>query len=482
MSPVAVMSPRTCYNTNMQGTISEKTFYQYLKCPNWVYFDAYAQAARPHDVLMVKLQDDGLIEEKERDLLTDRQDLVEVTAEDPDEAFAQTLTFMRQARQTIYHGVLVDKHWVGHPDILEKVEGRSHLGNYYYVAADIKRSREVRDDYKFQGCFYAELLERIQGVKPVQGYIVTPENQSLSYLIEEFEAKYELTLTEIEKIIAGKRPAHFVTSGCKQSPWYKECRHESERCEDLSLLNRVWREEVSKLEEVGIQTIGELALKSIPELEKIAPEVNSSRLEMMRDQAIAIKENRYIIRGNVDLPESNIELYFDIESDPLRDFDYLFGILEVTPQGEQYHSFFAQTPEQEGQMWAEFVHFIERHIDAPIYHYGWFEEEVVHRFAAKYGIGEIAREALETNMIDLLSVIRPSVIFPLSFYSLKDIAGFIGFEWRSHDASGANSVLWFEEWLEKKSPKLIQKILEYNEDDVRATYRLQRWVREHVIL
>jgi len=466
----------------MHGLITEKTFYQYLKCPNWVYFDVHSGESRPHEVLMAKLQDDGLIGSKERDLLSDRKDLVEVTAEDPDQAFDQTLTFMREGRETIYHGVLVDKHWVGHPDVLEKVEGRSRLGNYYYVAADIKRSRFLRDDHKFQGCFYAELLERIQGVKPVQGYVITPDNETFSYLIEEFEAEYELTLTEIEKIIAGKRPVHFVTSGCKQSPWQKECKNESESCDDLSLLNRVWREEVRQLEDAGVTTTAKLALMSVSELESLAPDVSSSRLESMRDQAIAMQEGRHIIRGNASLPESGIELYFDIESDPLRDFDYLFGVLEVNGKEEVYHSFFADSPEKEGEMWEEFVHFIERHIDAPIYHYGWFEEEVVRRFGAKYGIGEIAREALERNMIDILAVIRPTVIFPLASYSLKDIAGYIGFHWRAEDASGANSVLWFEDWLERKTPKVLQKIMEYNEDDVRATYMLKRWVQDNAIL
>jgi len=225
-----------------------------------------------------------------------------------------------------------------------------------------------------------------------------------------------------------------------------------------------------------------LSLKSVPELERLVPDVSSSRLETMRDQAIALKEHRHIIRDRVEFSESSVELYFDIESDPLRDFDYLFGVLKVTSEGEEYIPFFAQTPEHEAQMWTEFVSFIERHIDAPIYHYGWFEEEVVHRFAAKYGIGEIAREALERNMVDLLNVLRPAIIFPLSFYSLKDIGKYIGFSWRSDDASGANSVLWFEEWLKKKTPKLQQKILEYNEDDVRATYALQRWLREHASL
>ncbi len=466
----------------MQGQITEKTFYQYLKCPNWVYFDAHGEGARPHEVLMARLQDDGLMDEKHRELINDREDLVEVTAEDPEEAFNQTLEFMAQGRQTIYRGMLVDKHWVGHPDVLERVEGRSKFGDYYYVAADIKRSRQVRDDYQFQGCFYAELLERIQKAKPVMGYIITPEAEVKSYLIEDFEAKYELTLSQIEAIIAGKRPAHFVTSGCKQSPWFTECRSESEDCDDLSLLNRVWREEVRRLSEAGIETIRQLALRSVSELERMAPDLSTGRLETMRDQAIAIVENRHMIRSHISLPEASIELYFDIESDPLRDFDYLFGVLAVESGTQTYHSFFAESPDQEAVMWAEFVEFIERHLDAPIYHYGLFEQEVVQRFAMRYGCSEIAREAMERNMIDILSLVRPAVIFPLSFYSLKDIASYIGFSWRSKDASGANSVIWFEDWLRTKKPKLLQKIMEYNEDDVIATYKLQRWVRENASL
>ena len=466
----------------MKSSITEKTFYQYLKCPNWVYFDAHAEEDRPHEPLMLRLIDDGLVDEKKRNIISDRPNVAEVTAEDLDQAFEQTLTFMREGRDTIYGAVLIDQHWVGHPDVLEKVEGRSRLGDYYYIAADIKRSRYLKDDHRFQGCFYAELLERIQGVKPTQGYVINPDKEITSYLVEDFEAEYSLTLNEIEKIISGQRPVHFVTSGCKQSPWFGECRDESESCEDISLLNRVWREEVHRLKEAGVEKISELALKSVADLEGLVPDVSSGRLEIMRDQAIAITENRHIIRHGVEMPESDVELFFDIESDPLRDFDYMFGVLKVEKGQEEYVQFFAESPEQEGAMWKDFVAFIEQHIDAPIYHYGWFEMEVVQRFGAKYGISPMAKEALEKNMIDILALLRPAVIFPLSFYALKDIATYIGFEWRAKDASGANSVLWFEKWLQEKTPKLLQKIAEYNEDDVRATYRLQRWLRENANL
>lgn len=463
----------------MLGHITEKTFYQYLKCPNWVYLSTHAFEKKTHEPLMERLMDDGLISEKEREVISDRDDVAEVNAEDPADAFVQTLAFMREGRRTIYHGVLMDKHWVGHPDLLERVEGSSVFGSYYYVAVDVKRARFLRDEFKFQGSFYAELLEGIQKVKPVQGYVLNPDGKVMEYSIADFEGEYQLTLDEIEKIMAGKKPIHFVTSGCKQSPWFSECVGDAQVCDDISLLNRVWRKEVHRLEEVGVKTISELALCSVTDLERLAPDINARRLEIMRDQAVAIKENRHIIRQRIDLPEARTELYFDIESDPLRDFDYLLGMLEVENGEERYHSFFAASPEKEKEMWEEFVGFVERHLDCPMYHYGWFENEVVHRFMMKYGISALAKEALERNMIDLLELLRPAVIFPLPFYSLKDIAVYIGFQWRSKDATGANSVLWFEQWLAKKNQKVLQKILEYNEDDVRATYTLQRWLREN---
>ena len=463
----------------MPRLITEQTFYRFLKCPNWVYFDAHSDDPQPHDPLMSLLIDNGMIEEKQRALLQTKDDVAEVTYEDPEEAFSQTLQFMHEGRQTIYRAVLVDQHWIGHPDVLEKVEGRSKLGDWYYVAADFKGTREVRDEFQFQGCFYAELLERIQGVKPEQGYVMTPDGTVLPYLIQAFEAEYKLTLDDIERVVAGQKPAHFTTSGCKQSPWFEKCRSLSEACNDLSLLNRVWREEVAELERAGVKTIDELAAASFEELSHRAPGVRRDRLERMRDQAVSIKKGKHMITGRVDFPEGKRALYFDIESDPLRDFDYLFGMLSVDGNQSEYRAFFAESPEGIEKMWREFVGFVESHFDEPIYHYGSFEADVLRRFIEKYGASSIAREALERNLIDINLALRPAVIFPLTFYSLKDIASYLGFSWRADDASGANSVLWFEKWLGTGDNALKQKILDYNEDDVRATWKVKEWLHDN---
>jgi len=234
-----------------------------------------------------------------------------------------------------------------------------------------------------------------------------------------------------------------------------------------------------RLRGAGIETIAELSTKSVNDLESLVPNMRPERLEILRDQAIAIAEERHIIRGPVEFTDGEIEVYFDIESNPLRDFDYLFGVLVVQNGEEHYQAFVADDPEKESEMWDQFVEFLESHHDATIYHYGLFEQEVVRRFAARYGVSTIAQEVIDRNMVDLLYLFRPHVIFPLSFYSLKDIASYLGFSWRSEDASGANSVVWHEEYLATKKEEQLKKIKEYNEDDVRATHLVKKWLEKN---
>lgn len=464
----------------MPMPLTEKTFFQYLKCPHWVYFDAHDDEDNPHHPLMQKLQDTGLISKHHEALLETKDDVVRVTAEDQEEAYLETVEYMRQGHQTIYGGVLIDKHWIGHPDLLERVEGKSKFGDYYYIAADIKSARSVRDEFTFQGCFYAELLARVQGVKPVQGYVITPEHEVLPYLISEFETTYHLTLHAIEEIIAGRQPVHFLTSGCKQSPWFKTCRSLSESCQDLSVLNRVWREEVQFLRDQGIVSIPELAQVDDRTLAKMTSTTTTlERLERLRQQAIAMVEDRIIVNGRVDLPRSSVELFFDIETDPLRDLHYLLGVLVTDDGKETYHPFFAASPAEQPKMFEQFVELIEQYHDAPIYHYGNYERAVTLKMANKFGISLIAQEALERNLIDLLWLMRPAVLFPLPFYSLKDIATYLGYSWKAEDASGANSVLWFDEWLQTQKKSIKEKLLTYNEDDVRATKIVKDWVAKN---
>lgn len=467
--------------------ISQKHFYQYLKCPSWIGHDAKEQ--RLENALKDRLQQDGLLPSQEKEILKGKM-VIDISAKghgdamsvrsDIEELFARTLEEMKKGTQTIYGGVLVHGRFVGEPDLLERVEGKSKLGGYYYVACDIKRSRHLKEEYRLQGCFYAELLGLIQGTKPQQGYIMRPNKEVEGYLLEETATKYRLTLDAIERIMDGEEEPHFLTSDCKQSPWFSTCKKDAVECDVLSRLNRIWRSEVKELEAAGFKTVTEFARMHPDLISSKVSGITRDRLDFLHLQARALLENRFLKVGSVDLPESDLALIVDVESDPLRDVHYLFGVLEKGDGIDVYHSFLAKDPKDERKAWEDFVAFMKNYPGVPIYHYGWSEQATFKDLGEKYGTPLETLTMLEEQGVDLLIRLREAVVFPLSFYSLKDIAQFLGFKWRHDDASGLNSVLWFNEWIEKGDESALKDIVEYNEDDVRATLMLKEWAEKNL--
>lgn len=458
----------------MQTRITEKSFYRYAKCPSWIAHDARHE--HPEDTLRIRLQQDGLLADVERGLLAKRGTMiVEVTADDADEAMRQTLAFMHEGAQTIYRPMLMMDHAIARPDFLERVQGKSLFGSYYYIACDIKRSRSVRPEYKLQGCFYADVLETIQKTKPVQGYVMNSKGEIYSYLLAEAEVQYRLSKDAIMRILDGEEEPHFLTSDCKQSPWFSACKADAVACDDISRINRIWRSEAEALRAAGFSTVTSLAQMHPDLVFGKVSSITQDRIRFLHMQARALFTGEVSVLRPIDLPPSHQCIVVDIESDPLRDSDYLFGVLVVEGDKAEYHSFLAKDPQDEEQAWNAFVAFIRSYIGYPIYHYGWSEQDIFRRLGEKYHTDPEVLSLLEDQGVDILVRLRDSVIFPLSFYSLKDIAQYLGFSWRREDASGLNSVLWYETWLNKHDETALKDVVMYNEDDVRATLHLVRW-------
>jgi uncharacterized protein len=89
-------------------------------------------------------------------------------------------------------------------------------------------------------------------------------------------------------------------------------------------------------------------------------------------------------------------------------------------------------------------------------------------------------EALFTppRSIDLyFDVVMRATEWPTHDHSIKTLAKYLGFEWRDSDPSGAASIEWYQRWLETGDPAIRQRILDYNEDDCRATAVLLDGIR-----
>jgi uncharacterized protein len=456
--------------------ITGSMFFKYSSCPHWVYFDRFGDPKKKMKTtrfteMLIEL---GLLHEEE--MIRDRE-YVAVRGRGNAARFKRTLKLMEQGVDSIYHGLLMAGDMVGEPDLLEKRTDRSsHFGAYHYVAIDIKSAERLMDAHRYQLSFYGDLLEQVQGVRPLEGYILNGSGARLGFVLSDFEQKYRLGLQEIRDMFSGCRPPPHLSSGCKASPWFHECIALAEAKDDVALLYNVKEKTLSVLRERGICTVAQAAVMDPSELTAAAPQLSRKTLDRLVLQAQALKETRHFIRRSIVLPSAPVEYHFDIEGDPLRQVEYLFGFLLREGGNERYEYILAEQPEDESELWARFLVWLERLPERfVVYHYGTYEQSRLTMLESRYGSAP-ALERFRAAMVDLNEIVKEAVVFPLYFYGIKDIGRYLGFERSGKIAGGGESVAYYEEWLEKKDRRKLDAIIKYNHEDVIATRYLKDWL------
>ena len=116
--------------------------------------------------------------------------------------------------------------------------------------------------------------------------------------------------------------------------------------------------------------------------------------------------------------------------------------------------------------------------DYKLYIYSHHEKSMLKKLYEKYGGDEETYNRIQNNMIDLLQVIKKTAILPIYSYSIKDVAKSMGFNWTAEDAGGAQSMIWYADWLKTKDEKHLKKILKYNKEDCEAMIVVKEWVEK----
>ncbi len=453
-------------------------FYKFFQCPHWIWYDIYADATKKKktpaimDLIYKGKVANGI------DVLREHKKFEEIKPElfrDLEEAFLATLEMMKQGKN-IYHGVLMNEDWAGMPDLLEARPGKSELGDFHYVVYDIQSSLDLRDEYKFQLIFYSLILERLQGVRPKEAYVIDPQGNERSFKVDDFVDQFHLTREQIEKILDGEKPAPFIKSTCRRTPWYSLCFSDAKDCNDVSLIYRSSQADQRRLYGINIKTVSDLAVADVNDLQNNLEDWPFDKIVRFVNQAKVLTTQQPIILRKPNFPEVEHEIYFDIESDPTRDIDYLLGYLVKTKGQAKYDYFLADNKDDEEKMWKNFLNFLAGLDNFVIYHYAYYERQVFDRLALRYGAPTVLIDKFKENTIDLHQKLVDTAVLPLYFYSLKDAAGYLGYKWDDPDAGGAESVVWYNDWLDKKDSAIMKKILKYNEDDVRATLLIKEWL------
>lgn len=455
-------------------------FYKFFQCPHWIWYDIYADSKHrkePSPMLdiiykgKVRATGETLREFKKFEELKPEQ------TRDLEEAYMATLALMKQGKN-IYHGVLMSGDWVGMPDLLEAQPGKSSLGDWQYAVYDVQRTLELRDEQKFPLVFYSLILEKIQGVRPREAFVMDPQGAQRPFLVDDFVEQFHTTREEIERILDGAKPPPFLKGGCKRTPWYSLCVEGAQECNDVSLVYRLSQADQRRLYSVGIRTVDDLANIDGDELRPLLEDWPYDKIVRLQNQAKVLLSGEPKVLRKSEFPETAVEVFLDIESDPTRDVDYLFGmLLRDTKSGKvTYEYLAAEQPTDEKEMWVKFLDKLAGWDDFVVYHYAYYERTVFDRLALKYGAATALSGKFHEHAYDLHAKVVDSVVLPLYFYTLKDIAKYIGYRWSDPEAGGAESVAWYDQWLKKADRSFFDRVLRYNEDDVRATMLLRDWL------
>jgi uncharacterized protein len=486
--------------------ITASDLYNWVACPHRVTLDAFGDPAErdPENPFVELLWERGNRYEREvmEGLGEPFLDLSGLSAEKQQR---RTLEAMKAGVPLIYSGRIGADDLLGVPDLLR----REHGG---YVPGDIKSGRgeegegdhaRLKRHYAVQLALYVDVLERLGRSAARRGFIWDVEGHDVVYDLTlpmsprsacSFWDDYEGCLVETRAALGRDvetLPAY--TSECKLCHWYNHCQADLRSRDDLTLIPELGRarRDVLTLE---IDSIAELAAtdptKFIENGRTRFSGIGPDSLFRFHERARLLSDPgaRPYLRAPLELPAMRHELFFDIEVDPMRDICYLHGFLARDGsdlQSERYVAFFAQSPDEEGEReaFAAALDYWRAAQPCATYYYSKYERTIWRKLQQKYP--DVCSEAdIEwlfdpTRSIDLYNdAVKRSTEWPTHDHSIKTLAKYLGFHWRDTHPSGAASIEWYDRWVREGDASLRQRILDYNEDDCRATRVLLDGIRD----
>jgi len=491
----------------MSTSITASMLYNLVQCPHRLSLDLHEDPANrdPESKFVQLLWEKGTVFEQEviQHLALPFTDL---SAKPSDERERLTSEAMARGDELIYAGRIRTDNLLGDPDLLRR------QGNGY-VAGDIKSgageegASDVSDGkpkkhYAVQLSLYTDILEQTGISAGRFPFIWDIHGQEVVYNLDAPQGPrtpetlwhvYENTLQFSRKILSQLTLTLPALGGtCKLCHWHTLCRVRLNEIEDLSLIPALGRAKRDAMID-HVQTVSQLAHTDITAMitgnKTVIPGIGPATLKKFQDRALLLVDPKAMpyLKTKLRFPSAKIELFFDIETDPMRDICYLHGFVERTDQNsstERYVWFFADTPsaDAERDAFSKAYAYVQSSQPCVLYFYSKYERTWWRKLRERYP--DVATEEQIEAMFDpetavdlYYDVVVPHSEWPTNDHSIKTLASYLGFKWRDTSPSGAESIEWYHRWIETAAPEIRQRILEYNEDDCIATRVLLGGIR-----
>ena len=415
-----------------------------------------------------------------------------------------TLAAMRDGADVIYQAPLGDERWYGRADFLRKVASPSKLGAWSYEVIDAKLATETRAGTILQLCVYSTLLERLQGEKPANAYVVAPHHlfEPESYRLADYDAYYRLVKRRLEAALEVRDAVTYPEPAqhCDVCSWWSQCNARRRADDHLCFVAGISRLQINELRtRLDIDTLERLGdRKDFPKPKRGSREA----LERVRDQAaIQLRARRLDSRqhevlplhgehGFLRLPEpARGDLFLDLEGDRLAldgGREYLFGVSDMRGG---YTPVWAASPAEEKRAFEQIVDRIIAAFEADramhVYHFGAYEPTAFKRLSGRYATRESELDVMlrAELFVDLHTIVKHSLRASVETYSLKDLEQFYGLT-REQDLRAATASRRALEWAIEMREDLgkfaehIAVVERYNRDDCVSAARLRDWLEE----
>ncbi len=434
----------------------------------------------------------------------------QVGAKNDQQSLEATIEAMVQGVEVIFQGCLEIENFRGFSDFLIKVPGKSDLGDYHYEVWDTKLSKSIKPYFLIQLSCYAEMLEKIQGVRPHNVVVVLGTDEKVAFKVDDYFYAY-LALKERFLAMHESFELESAFDPADSKEWGDWSGYATQILTDRDHLIQVAninRGQIIKLNSVGIQTVEELASSTLITISKMKPEIFAKlkaqagiQLKTKQLQLSGVEQPAFEVLNPESVPpkglallppSSSMDVFFDIEGDPLHDkgLEYLWGATYFNDSGERdFIDFWAHNHEEEKHAFKGFIEWAYARWQADssmhIYHYANYEIAACRRLMGRYGVCEMEVDALLRNevFVDLYAIVRHGILLGEPKYSIKNVEHIYRGKRDTDVASGGESVVVYEAWRDNpdgltwQTSKVLKDIRDYNQDDCDSTQELVDWLR-----
>lgn len=344
---------------------------------------------------------------------------------------------------------------------LKKCDLESKLGNYSYEPLLFSASTALTKHDRILASYIDHVLSQIQSASNSKATIVLINGDMKRIKVS--PSIFIPILDAIQEWIASKpdSPPIVFNKHCPLCQFEDLCLSTAKQEDSISLLANMPLTVQKRYEAKGIFTIKQLSYLYKPRRRR-RRYIDRKPIDKYELQALALKTGMIYTDKLIEPSSAGVEIFVDIESFPENRFHYLIGTLISTPESDHYFPLWANSANDEKDIWQDFLEIVHKYPDAPIFHYGSYEKKVIKELGARYNTDV---EMLCAQLDNVNNYVFGRIYFPTRTNKLKDICQYLGMTWTADNASGLESMMWRYEYERSRSSKLKNDLITYNQED-----------------